>query len=464
MTSTARYDTTALRRAMTGSVVEMGDPEYDEARKVFNADIDRRPALIAQCVSSGDVAVAVAFAQRNGLEIAVRSGAHSMSGASTVEDGLVIDLSAMRDVTVDPAKRIARVQGGALNSDLDAATQAHGLAVTAGMVGHTGLGGLTLGGGMGWLSRKAGLTIDNLLSAEIVVADGSVLRISETEHPDLFWAVRGGGGNFGVVTEFELRLIEVGPSVQFGLLLWPLERGVEALQALRTVVGDLPPNVNAMIAGVDAPPAPFIPEEHHFLPCLGVILVGFGTEDEFDGVAERIRSQSRPLIDAAMPLPYTAVQTLFDEANCWGNHYYDKSCYLPEFTDEIIEVVVEHFARKQSPLSVMLTYRLDAAYCEPEEDATAFSGGRSPRYIVFLIANASEPSLLPADREWVRGFWEALRPMSMGSGTYVNGITEYDEDRVLASYGAAKYARLAAIKSQYDPGNIFHRNINIKPA
>ncbi|GAA4695170.1 FAD-binding oxidoreductase [Pseudonocardia yuanmonensis] len=464
MTSTARYDATELRAALTGQLIEPSDGGYEVARKVFNADIDRRPALIAQCASSGDVAAAVSFARTNGLEIAVRSGAHSMSGASTVDDGLVIDLSAMRDVKVDPAKRIARVQGGALNSDLDAAAQEHGLAVTAGMVGHTGLGGLTLGGGMGWLSRKAGLTIDNLLSAEIVVADGRTLRVSETEHPDLFWAIRGGGGNFGVVTEFEFRLHEAGPMIRFGLLLWPYDRGAEALRVLREVVADLPPDVNAMIAGVDAPPAPFIPEEHHLRRCVGVLLVGFGSEEEFTAVADRIRSGSQPLIDATMPMPYTVLQTLFDESNCWGHHYYEKSCLLEEFTDEAIEVILEHLPRRQSPLSVLLTYRLDAAYCEQDEDATAFGGGRSPRYALFLIGNAPDPALLPAERAWARDFWEALRPMSMGAGTYVNGMYEYEEDRVLASYGAAKYARLAAIKGQYDPGNLFHRNINIKPA
>lgn len=464
MTSTARFDADQLRREMTGPVFTAGDVDYDEVRTVLNADIDRRPAVVARCTGTDDVVAAVGYAQRNGLEIAVRCGAHNLAGMSTVDDGLVVDLSGMRSVEVDPEGRRVRVQGGALLADMDAATQEHGMAVPSGLVGHTGIGGLTLGGGMGWLTRRAGLAIDNLVSAEIVVADGRVLRLSETENADLFWAIRGGGGNFGVVTEFEFRLHEAGPMVRFGMLLWPLDQGAEALRALRVIVGDLPPGVNGMFAGLTVPPAPFVPEEHHGMPAVGVVLVGFGSDGEFDGVADRIRQALPPVVDAVMPLPYTALQSVFDEANGWGKYYYEKSCRLPDFTDEAIEVILEQMPRRASAESVILSYRLDAAYSAQSEDATAFGGTRDPHYAVFIIGIASDPTLLPAERAWVQSLWEGLRPASLGIGTYVNGMTEAEPERVMASYGQAKYARLAAIKGRYDPGNVFHRNANIKPA
>ncbi|GAA4536397.1 FAD-binding oxidoreductase [Pseudonocardia xishanensis] len=464
MTSTAPSDVEDLRRVMTGPVFTPDDADYDEVRKVLNADIDLRPAVVARCAGVDDVVTAVRYAQRNGLEIAVRSGAHNLAGLSSVEDGLVVDLSGMRSVEVDPVARRARVQGGALLADLDAATQEYGLAVPSGLVGHTGVGGLTLGGGMGWLTRKAGLAIDNLVSAEIVVADGSVLRLSESENADLFWAIRGGGGNFGVVTEFEFRLHEAGPMVQFGMLLWPLEQGMPALRALREVVADLPPEVNAMIAGLSVPPVPFVADEHHGMPAVGAILVGFGSDEEFESVANRIRQALPPLIDAVMPLPYTALQSLFDDANGWGKYFYEKSCRLPDFTDEAIEVILEQMPRRASAESVLLSYRLDAAYSAASEDATAFGGTREPHYAVFLIGISSDPALLPAERAWARSLWEGLRPASLGIGTYINGMTEPEPERVLASYGRDKHARLAEIKGRYDPGNVFHRNANIKPA
>jgi hypothetical protein len=462
MTTTTDLDD--LRRDLAGPVFVPGSPGYDEARAVMNAGNDLRPAVVARCTSAADVTAALGYAQRHGLEIAVRAGAHNMAGLSSVEGGLVVDLSGMRQVTVDPIARRARVQGGALLADLDAATQEHGLAVTTGLVGHTGVAGLTLGGGMGWLTRKIGLAIDNLESVEIVVADGRTLRASESENPDLFWAVRGGGGNFGVVTEFEFRLHEVGPMVQVGLLFWELDRGPAALRTLREVIGDMPPDVNGMISMVNVPPAPFIPEEHHHEPVVGVILVGLGDPDQFQDVADRLRASLPPLVDAVIPIPYSGLQGLFDEVNCWGRHYYEKSCLLPDFTDDAIEVLLDHFPRRSSPDTVVLSYRLDAAYCAPAEDATAFGGERTPRYATFLLANTPDAESLTADRTWTRSLWEALRPMSLGAGTYVNGMADDEPDRVEASYGPAKYARLREIKGRYDPGNLFHRNANIKPA
>ena len=277
MAMTGSLDLGPLRASMKGAVIDRDDPDYDEARKLWNADIDRRPAVIARCESPADVVAAVAFARQQGLEIAVRGGGHSLPGSSTVDDGLVIDTSPLNQVVVDPAAKRVRVGGGALLQDLDAATQAHGLAVPAGVVSHTGVAGLTLGGGMGWLTRLAGLSIDNLVSAEIVTADGRVLRTDDEENPDLFWAIRGGGGNFGVVTEFEFRLHEVGPMVQLGMLFWSLDDGPAALRLVRDILPTLPRELNIMVGGINAPPAPFVPEQYQLQPGIALMVAGFGS-------------------------------------------------------------------------------------------------------------------------------------------------------------------------------------------
>jgi FAD/FMN-containing dehydrogenase len=464
MTQTMRGSIDTLRAAMTGPVIGPADPDYDEARRVWNADIDRRPAMIARCASAADVAVAVTFAADNGLEITVRGGAHSMSGASVADDGLTIDLSQLNQVSVDPQAKRARAGGGALLASLDAATQAHGLAVPVGVVSHTGVGGLTLGGGMGWLTRQAGLSIDNLASAQVVTANGQIQRAAADENPDLFWAIRGGGGNFGVVTEFEFRLHEVGPIVQVGLLFWELEQGPDVLRLAREIIAALPRDLNIIVAGLNAPPTPFVPEQHHHQPGYALVVAGFGSADQHHQVMTRIRQALPPLWEFTTPMPYVALQQILDEANGWGFHAYDKGTYLEDLSDEAIKVVADHLPRKTSPLSVLLFYRLDQAYSQAGEDDTAFSGGRSPRFAVFIIAGCPTPQLLAADREWARSFWEALHPHSLGAGSYVNAMTEFEDDSVRAAYGPAKYERLAAIKKKYDPQNLFHHNANIQPA
>jgi FAD binding domain/Berberine and berberine like len=457
-------DVEALRGTLRGTVVVPGDGDYDEARTVWNADIDRRPQIIAQCATVEDVVAALHSAQERGLEIAVRGGAHSSPGYGVGDDGLTIDLSRLNAVRVDPEARRVRVQGGALLRDLDAATQAHGLAVPLGAIGHTGVGGLTLGGGMGWLSRQAGLSIDNLVSAQVVTADGRVLRAADDENPDLFWAIRGGGGNFGVVTELEFRLHQVGPIVQYGLFFWDQDQGAEALRLMREVIADLPRSMNAgPAAGLTAPPAPFVPAEHHHKLGYALSLIGFGDPAEHQAVTDRIRQTLPPLFDYVTPMPYTALQQVLDESMAWGFHNYVKGAYFEAFTDEVIEVFTEHVPHKTSPMSVLLFY-LDQAYCEVGEDDTAFGGGRTPRYMGFFIGQCSSQETLPAEREWVRSLWDALRPHMLGAGTYVNVAESQDDDGVRATYGGPKYDRLAAVKARYDPGNVFHRNVNIKPA
>jgi hypothetical protein len=465
MTQTISGGVQSLRAAMDGSVILPGDPDYDDGRKVWNAEIDRRPAVIARCASAADVVAAIKCAREHGLELSVRGGAHNTAGTAICDDGMMIDLSLLNTVAVDPDARRARVGGGALLADMDAATQAHGLAVPAGLIGHTGVGGLTLGGGMGWLTRKFGLTIDNLVSAEVVTADGRVLRAADDEHPDLFWAIRGGGGNFGVVTSFEFALHQVDPMVEFGLFFWSLQQGPEVLRLAREIIATMPSQVNAVVGALNAPPAPFVPEEHHFAPGYVLLLTGFGAAEEHSALVARIRESIPPLFDMVTPMPYVELQKMLDEANAWGFYCYEKGTYVEDLSDGVIDVVAEHVPRKNSPMSVLLFYRLDGAYSRVGDDDTAFGGGRSPRFGAFVVGFAPDAGLLAADRGWVRDFWEALRPHAIGSGEgYVNSLVEYGEDRLRATYGPAKFDRLARIKGEYDPENVFHLNANINPA
>lgn len=463
MSQTTAMPVVQLRGSLRGEVVGATDAGYDEARRVWNAAVDRRPLAVAQCLDEADVQAAVRFAVANGLEIAVRSGAHSMSGASAVDDGVTIDLSRMNHVRVDPETRRAVVEGGALLGDVDAATQAHGLAVPAGLVSHTGVAGLTLGGGMGWLTRAGGLTIDNLVSARVVTADGEARVASATENPDLFWAIRGGGGNFGIVTEFEFALHEVGPMVQFALLFWSMEDGPDMLRRAREVIDALPDDVNVMVGGLNAPPAPFVPEQHQLQPGYVALVVGTGAAESHADVVTALSADVPPLFDFVTPMPYVELQRMLDEANGWGMHCYDKGCYVDSLSDEVIEVVATHLPKKTSPLSLALFYRLDGAFSRVPDEATAFSGGRSPRFGVFMIGVCPVSEMLPVERDWVRGMAGALDPLA-SDGVYVNAVTDFEgSSPVERAYGAEKYARLVDIKTTYDPHNVFHRNVNIPP-
>jgi FAD/FMN-containing dehydrogenase len=335
-------------------------------------------------------------------------------------------------VTVDPKARRARCGGGTTWADLDGATQAHGLAVPGGVISHTGVGGLSLGGGIGWLSRVAGLSCDNLVSARVVTADGRILTASAAENPDLHWALRGGGGNFGVVTEFEFALSEVGPLVQLALFFLEAERGAEGLKAIRDALELIPDEYGRQIVGLNAPPAPFVPEQFHFAPGYMLAIVGWGSPEEHAEVVARVRDDVRPTFELVTPIPYAELQKLLDASAPWGILGYEKALYVDELTDAA-------------------------------EDATAFGGSRSAKWLFNIAAIAPEPDLLATDRAWVREFWDALLPFASGSGSYVNFIAEVDDDRVRASYGATKYDRLSRIKTEYDPDNVFHLNANIKP-
>jgi FAD/FMN-containing dehydrogenase len=448
----------------TGKLITTSDPDYDSARSVWNGAIDRHPAMIARCSSAGDVAAAVEFGRDQGLELSVRGGGHNFAGFAVCEGGLMIDLSGMRQVDIDPSARRAVCGGGATWGDLDAASQAHGLAVTGGFISTTGIAGLTLGGGIGWLTRMAGLSSDNLVAVEVVTADGRIVRASADENSDLFWAIRGGGGNFGVVTSFEYQLHQVGPLVHLGLFFWGVEQGNAALRFSRDFIKTLPEDAGALIAGMSAPPAPFVPAQFHGLPGFALAVVSFGSAEDLARVIEPIRNAVPPLFEMVTPIPYTQLQQMFDHDNPWGSMAYEKALYLDDLTDEAIAVFVEHLPRKRSLFSFTPVFALDGAYGRVGEDETAFGGSRAAGFCFNIAAICQDAELLAADRAWVRSFWEALRPHATGSGSYVNFMSEYEEDRVRAAYGAAKYERLARIKAEYDPDNVFHLNVNIKPA
>lgn len=462
MTATIGEGLDQLRATMEGPVFAPGDAGYDDARRLWNGEIDHRPAVVARCTSTADVVAALRYARAAGLEVGVRGGGHGYAGAAAPEGGFMIDLGPLNAVTVDPAARRARVGGGALLADMDAATQEHGLAVTGGTVSHTGVGGLTLGGGFGWLVRQFGLSCDNVVSVEVVLADGQVVRASADEHPDLHWAVRGGGGNFGVVTQFEFALHEVGPLAHVALLLFPLERGEELVRQMRDVVGGLPREFGAAIVGMNAPPAPFVPAELHFAPVVAAIVVGFGTADEHAAAIAPLQAAG-PAVAMVSPMPYVAVQQMLNAGGPHGIHAYGKALYVDEVTDEAVATYVARVRAKRSPLSQMLFFRLGGAFSEVTDDASAFGGARSAGWVVVIDAFGADEAMLDPDRAWVHESWTAMRQFAPGGAEYVNLMGEYDEDRIRATYGA-KYDRLARIKAQYDPENVFHHNANIRPA
>jgi FAD/FMN-containing dehydrogenase len=376
----------------------------------------------------------------------------------------MIDLSPLDAVVVDPQARRARCGGGASLGQLDAATQEYGLATPAGTVSHTGVGGLTLGGGFGWLTPLHGLTIDNLESAEVVLADGRCVRASATEHPELFWALRGGGGNFGVVTEFEFRLHPVGPTVHLGLLFVEQERAALALRTARDLFDTLPARTSPGIACISAPPLPSVAAEHHFRRGVGVIVIGFGEADEHAAAVAPFREALEPLFEVVTPMPYVGLQQMLDEAGPWGIHSYTKGLYLDALPDEVVDTLVERLPGMASPMSEVLIFPFGGAYAEVGDDETAFGGRRDLRYVVAIEAIAPDSATMAVDRQWVRGTWDVLRPAAVGSGSYVNLMAETPEDAIRSAYGPRKFERLARIKAEYDPGNVFHVNANIKPA
>jgi FAD/FMN-containing dehydrogenase len=454
----------SLQAALSGTVSLPGDSGYDVACSIWNGAIDRRPAVVASCATNADVVAALAFARDESLEVSVRGGGHNYAGFAMCDDGLMVDLTPMKSVTVDPAAHRVVCGGGTTWGELDAATQERGLAVPGGFISHTGVAGLTLGGGFGWLSRLGGLSSDNLVGADVVTADGRVLHASESENDDLFWALRGGGGNFGVVTAFEFAVHDVGPLLDLGVFFYTPEQGRDLFRFARDFIPGLPDQCGVFLAGLNAPPAPFVPEEHQHAPVFILAVVGFAGDEAHARLIEPIRAAVPPLFEFVTPIPYTALQQMFDESAPWGILAYEKAVYLDALTDAVIEVIVEHQPKKQSPLSFLPVFPLGGAYSRAQGDATAFGGSRDTKYVVNISAACPTPELLEADRAWVRAFWSDLVQHAAGVGSYVNFMSEYEENRVRAAYGPEKYERLAQIKAQYDPDNVFHLNANVLPA
>jgi len=451
-----------MRTTYPAHVLEPEQPGYDEARRVFNAMIDRRPALIARCASTADVVAAVNTARERGLVTAVRGGGHSFSGLSTCDDGMVIDLGGLKSITVDPRARTARAGGGVLWGEFDAATQTHGLHTPGGRVTTTGLGGFTTGGGYGWTSSKYGLACDNLVSAEVVLADGRVVRASEREHPELFWGIRGGSGNFGIVTEFEFRLHLLGPTVLAGLMVFPVDRASEVLRRWRDWADAAPDEVSTGCAVITAPPEPFVPAGLHGQPVLGIPVLYVGDPEDGAAAVQPLRDLG-PVVDHVGLMPYTAFQAVLDPLAPRGVRSYARGEYLPGFSDTAIDTFLAHaddLARLGAPLSQMVVFRIGQGIAAVPDDATAFSH-RDARYLFHPISIWSDP----ADDERMiaatRAFAAAMRPFATGAA-YLNFTPE--ADRVRDAYGDAKYARLVALKDAYDPANLFRLNQNIRPS
>jgi FAD/FMN-containing dehydrogenase len=454
----------ALIEGFAGEQLRPGDPGYDEARVLWNALFDRRPALIARCTSTADVVAAVNYGRDNGLQIAVRSGGHSAAGHSSVDDGIVIDLSPMKRIDVDPDTQITRCQPGLTWGEFDGATQIHGLAVTGGRFSTTGIAGLLLGSGSGWLERKCGLTADNLISAEVVTADGSVLRASKDENPDLFWGIRGGGGNFGVVTEFELKLHKVGPMIYGGLLGCAPERATEITRFMREYMVDAPEDLGAAIGFLSAPPLPHIPEEMHFQPVVGIVICWTGSKEEGEKVLAPIREVAQPALDMVGEMPYTVLQSMLDEGGPYGVRGYLKAEFLSEMNDEAIDKLVEGGAKRPGPMVQLLLEPLGGAIASVDEDDTAISR-RDVAWCYHALAMWMDPSQEAADAHvaWVKELTETMKPHAT-NGVYLNFTSDNDDDRVRKTFGPEKYARLQAVKDKYDPQNLFRLNANIKPS
>ena len=449
-----------LKSAFRGELIQPTDGAYDAARKVYNAMIDKRPKLIARCVDVADVMAAVRYGRENGMLTAIRGGGHNGGGLGICDGGLVIDLSRMKSVRVDPAARTARVGAGCVWGDVDHATYPFGMAVPSGFISTTGVAGLTLGGGIGYLTRRYGLTIDNLLSVDMILADGRFVIANAKENADLFWAVRGGGGNFGVVTSFEFRVHPVS-TVQFGPTLWPLEQAAEVLKFYRKFIVTAPEEVDGFFAFMVIPPAPMFPEHLHKKAVCGIVWCGTGTAAETEKATSPMRSVGKPLLDAIGPAPLPMVQSLFDGLYPPGLQWYWRADYFTELSDGAVAKHVEHGSKLPTMWSTMHLYPVNGAAQRVGKNDTAYSF-REAVFAEVIVGVDPDPANASKITEWCKGYYDALHPYSSG-GAYVNFMMDEGQERVQASF-RDNYARLATIKKKYDPTNFFRVNQNIKPA
>jgi FAD/FMN-containing dehydrogenase len=449
-----------------GDVITPNDDGYNTARTIWNGTVDRRPRLIARCSGTADVAAAVRFARDRDLEIAVRGGGHNVAGTAVCDDGIVIDLSAMRAVWIDPAGSTAQVQGGALWGDVDHETQAYGLATTGGIVSHTGVAGVTLGGGIGFLMRKHGLVVDNLLAAEVVTANGSIIRASADKHADLFWALRGGGGNFGVVTSFRFALHPLGPTVMAGPVFWAADDTFDVLRFYRDFAAKAPDELGSVVRLGTVPPLPGIPEDLHWRPAIAVNCCYAGAVEDGERAVQTLRRFGTPLVDLLAPSRYVAFQSGIDDTVPHGWHYYWKSTNLVDLSDRAIAVIADHAYAAGSPRSCVVMFHFGGAVAaRAPRDTTAYAGRNVAHNIVIEgIWLPDDSSVLAAsETAWARRFLEALHP-HRGGGVYVNFLdSDDDSSRVREAYGEDIYRRLAEVKAKYDPENVFHNNKNIQP-
>jgi FAD/FMN-containing dehydrogenase len=451
----------ALRARFRGALLRPGEEGYDEARRIWNGAIDRHPALIARCTGTDDVVEAVRFARERDLLVSVRGGGHAVAGHAVCDGGLMIDLSLMKAVRVNPETRIARAAGGVLWAELDRATQRFGLATTGGIISHTGIAGLTLGGGLGHLMRKIGLTVDNLLSVDLVTSDAEQMHVDAETKPELFWGLRGGGGNFGIATAFEYRLHPVGPIVLGGPIFWPIAEAPEVLRFLRDFAPEAPDELGVTIAARLAPPMPFLPTKEYGKPVLGLVLVWAGDVAEGQKAIAPLRRIGAPMAELVRPVPYLSIQSMLDAGAPHGMHYYWKSHRLPQLSDEVIDVIVSRVESITSPFSQIGGWAVGGAVSRADPEATAV-GVREVGF-EFNITAAWPPPDPNGDRHmaWVREGWEAMRPHSVG--VYANFLSDEDAAGTEAAYGA-RLKRLVALKDRYDPTNFFRMNANIQPS
>lgn len=449
-----------FRARLRGRLIRPEEPGYDEARKVWNGMIDRRPALIARCAGVADVIAAVDFAREQGLSIAIRGGSHNVTGSAVCDGGVVVDLSAMKGIRVDPEKRTARAEGGCTWGDLDHATHAFGLAAPGGIVSTTGIAGLTLGGGIGHLTRKYGLSCDNLISADVVLADGRYVTANAETEPDLFWALRGGGGNFGVVTSFEFKLHPVS-TVMAGPILWPLEKSREALRLYRDFMNSAPDDFNGFFAFLKVPPGPPFPVELHNTTMCGVVAAYTGPHAKAGEAVAPLREFGPPAADFFGPIPFPALQSMFDPLLPEGLQNYWKADFVDELSDEAIEAHVKYGPGVPTVNSAFHIYPVSGAANRVPKGDTAFFY-RDAKYVHVLAAVYPDPADTAKNVALVREYWSALHPYSSG-GAYVNFLMEEGDERVRATYGD-NYEQLVKIKGKYDPTNLFRLNQNIRPS
>ena len=449
-----------LKRGVSGQVVLPGDADYESARTIWNAMIDKRPAVIVRCASTADVVRAVSFARDSGLPLAIRGGGHNIAGSALCEGGIVIDLSQMKGAKVDPRSRRVVIEGGATLADLDAATQAHGLATPAGVNSTTGIAGLTLGGGFGWLSRKHGMTIDNLESAEVVTAAGEVIRVSAAEHPDLFWALTGGSGNFGVVTRFEFRLHAVGPDVLSGLIVYPISEAKSVLRQYREFTAKAPDELSVWTVLRKAPPLPFLPEAVHGKEIIALALCYAGDPARGESLIGPLRKFGTVLGEYVGVQPYVAWQQAFDPLLAPGARNYWKSHNFTTLDDRLFDAVIEYIGKLPSPQCEIFFAAIGGATARPAADACAYAH-RDAQFVMNVHGRWDDAADDESGIRWARDFFKASAPYASG-GVYVNFLTADEGDRVRSAYGP-NYDRLVRVKRQYDPANLFSVNQNIRP-